>query len=62
MKDIFNRLKSPIVILQLISILETYMIAMSPDLSGKFKATATMLASVVNILAGLNNPTDKDNF
>lgn len=62
MKNVIKRLKSPIVIIQLISIIETFLIGMSPNLEDKIKLTCFTLISIINVLAGLNNPTDKDNF
>ncbi len=62
MKNIIDRLKSPVVILQIISIVETYLITIQPNLTTEFKATATFLTGLINILGGLNNPTDSDNF
>ena len=62
MKKIFDRLSSPVVVIELIAIFETFLITVNPDLSVEYKALATLLTSVVSLFAGLNNPSDKDNF
>lgn len=62
MKNVIKRLKSPIVIIQIISIFETFLIGMTPALEDKIKLTCFTLISLINVLAGLNNPTDKGNF
>lgn len=62
MKEIWERLKSPIVVIQLIGTVEVFLIGLSPNITKEVKLICTFLISVINILAGLNNPTDKDNF
>ncbi len=62
MKNVIKRLKSPVVIIQLISIIETFLIGFNPNLEDKIKLICYSLISIINVLAGLNNPTDKDNF
>lgn len=62
MKEILERLKSPVVIIQLIGTVEVFLIGLSPDITKEVKLVCTFLISVINILAGLNNPSDKDNF
>lgn len=62
MKEVIERLKSPIVIIQLIGTVEVFLIGLSPNITKEVKLVCTFLISVINILAGLNNPSDKDNF
>ncbi len=62
MKQIFDRLKSPVVLIELIAIFETFLITVNPDLSVEYKALAGLMTSIITLFAGLNNPSDKDNF
>ena len=62
MKEILERLKSPVVIIQLIGTVEVFLIGLSPDITKEVKLVCTFLISIINILAGLNNPTDRSNF
>lgn len=62
MKEILERLKSPVVIIQLIGTVEVFLIGLSPDITKEVKLVCTFLISIINILAGLNNPSDRDNF
>lgn len=60
--NILNRLKSPIVIIQIISIVVGVAIYFAPEIAEQIKIVSTAIVSVINILAGLNNPTDNENF
>lgn len=62
LKKIKERLKSPIVMIQIIGIFESFFISLIPILEREWKAIALLLINMINILAGLNNPSDKDNF
>lgn len=58
--NILNRLKSPVVQIQLISILVGIVIYFAPGMAEQIKIISTAIVGVINILAGLNNPTDKN--
>ena len=60
--NILKRLKSPVVIVQLITILATAVVVIVPEIEPQVKAVVAAVTAVYNIFAGLNNPTDKDNF
>ena len=62
MNEILERLKSPVVIIQLVSIIAGLIVFFSPQSSDAVKAVTTAAISAINILAGLNNPADKENF
>ena len=62
MKDILNRLKSPIVIAQIMSIISTIICAVTPNMQDSIEKVTYSLTIIVNVFAGLNNPTDRDNF
>lgn len=62
MKKIKERIKSPIVMIQIIGIFESFLISMIPVLEDEWKAIALLLINMINILAGLNNPSDRENF
>jgi len=62
MKDILKRLKSPVVQIQLISILVGAIIYFAPEFSDQVKVISTSIVGIINILSGLNNPTDTEKF
>jgi uncharacterized membrane protein YozB (DUF420 family) len=62
MKDILERLKSPVVIIQIISIIGALVVAVMPEFDGVVEKIVTSLAVIINVFAGLNNPTDRENF
>ena len=60
--NILNRLKSPVVQIQLISILVGVIIYFAPGMADQVKVISTSIVGIINILSGLNNPTDTNNF
>jgi hypothetical protein len=62
MKEIINRLKSPVVILQIVSIVATLIVTIVPEKETIVNAIVYAITTIINIFAGLNNPTDSDNF
>jgi hypothetical protein len=62
MKTINERLKSPVVQLQLISILAGVIIVLIPEVETEVKAVVGALVAIINIMSGLNNPTNKEGF
>lgn len=62
MKNILERLKSPVVIIQIISILVGVIVYFMPQFTEQIKVVSTAIVSIINIFAGLNNPTDSSNF
>lgn len=61
-EEIKKRLKSPVVICQLISIIMGVIIYFAPQSTETVKVISTALVSIINLFAGLNNPSDKNNF
>ena len=57
-----ERLKSPVVIIQLISIVVGVLIYFLPQFSDPIKVISEAIVAIINIFAGLNNPTDRENF
>jgi hypothetical protein len=62
MKNILSRLKSPVVIIQLITIIGTIVTLLSPNATESTKEIIAAVSVIVNVIAGLNNPTDPENF
>lgn len=62
MNKIKERLKSPVVLIQIISIIVGVTIFFVPQFSESIKVVSTAVVSIINIFAGLNNPTDKKKF
>ena len=62
MKNIINRFKSPVVIIQIITIIGTIICAITPELQGVIDKIVYSVTIIINVFAGINNPTDRDNF
>ena len=62
MKDFLNRLKSPVVIAQIVSIIGSLIVAIYPEFNQTVEKIVYSLTIIINVFAGLNNPTDKENF
>lgn len=62
LNEIKERIKSPVVIIQLISIIVGVIVYFAPQFSEQIKVVSTALVSAINLFAGLNNPSDKSNF
>jgi len=61
-QNIWNRVKSPVVIAQIITILVGAVVLLAPEVATPVKIIAGAIIAILNIFAGLNNPTDKENF
>ena len=62
LKRIKERLKSPVVIVQLISIIATFIVTIIPEKVEIVNNIVYFLTAIINVFAGINNPSDKDNF
>jgi hypothetical protein len=62
MKEILKRLQSPVVIIQLISIITGAVIVLIPEIAEQVKLVTGCIVACINIVAGLNNPTDKEGW
>lgn len=60
--SIIERLKSPVVVAQLVSIIFGVLIFFAPELTEEAKIVSGAIIAVLNIFAGINNPTTKDSF
>lgn len=60
--EIKERLKSPVVILQIISIIATFVVTIIPEKVEMVNNIVYTLTAIINVFAGLNNPSDKENF
>lgn len=61
-EKIKERLKSPVVIVQLISIIASFIVTIIPEKIEIINNLVYTLTTIINIFAGINNPADKDNF
>lgn len=61
-ETIKERLKSPVVIGQIISIIVGIIIYFAPQVTEPVKVVSEGILAVINIFAGLNNPTNKNGF
>lgn len=62
MKEILTRLKSPVVIAQLVSIIASLVVTLVPELQGMVDKIVYVVTVMINVFAGLNNPTSKTTF
>jgi len=62
MKTFLDRLKSPVVIIQIIVTIGALFVIFEPSYSETVKEIVAILTAMINVFAGLNNPTDKENF
>ncbi len=62
MKKILERFKSPVVIAQIVSIIGALVVAILPEFNEVVEKIVYALTIIINVFAGVNNPTDKDNF
>lgn len=62
MKEILKRLKSPVVIAQIITIIGALVVTVIPECEGSVEKIVYALTIIVNVFAGVNNPTDRNNF
>lgn len=53
-----ERLKSPVVIAQLVSIIGGAVILLAPSIAFEVKVIVGAIVAAMNIFAGTNNPTD----
>lgn len=61
-KTIWQRIQSPVVIGQIITIIVGAVVLLAPEIATPVKIIAGAIIAILNIFAGLNNPTDKENF
>lgn len=62
MKDFLNRLKSPVVIAQIVSIIGSLIVAIYPEFNGAVEKIVYSLTIIINVFSGLNNPTTREQF
>ena len=62
MKTIRERLQSPVVIAQLVSIIGGVVVVFNPSISVEVKTIVGAVVAAMNIFAGINNPADKEGF
>lgn len=62
MKDFIKRLKSPVVLVQIISIIASLIVTAYPEFNDTIEKIVYSLTVIINCIAGLNNPTDREHF
>lgn len=62
MKDFLNRLKSPVVIAQIVSIIGTLIVAIYPEFNTTVEKIIYSLTIIINLVAGVNDPTTREHF
>ena len=62
MPTIIYRLKSPVVIIQLITLLGAIAVTITPEVEKSVEQIVQALAVIVSVVAGLNNPADREKF
>lgn len=61
-ETIKERIKSPVVILQIITIIGGAVVLFWPGLADGWKIIAGVITAIYNVFAGLNNPASTDSF
>lgn len=62
MKKVLERFKSPVVIAQIVSIIGSLVVAILPEFNDTVEKIVYALTIIINVFAGVNNPTDRENF
>ena len=62
MKDFLNRLKSPVVIAQIVSIIGSLIVAIYPEFNQTVEKIVYSLTIIINVFSGLNDPTTREHF
>jgi len=62
MKDILARLSSPVVIAQIVVTIVGVLIFFMPEQTEAIQIVSGAIVAIVNLFAGLNNPTDRLEF
>lgn len=62
LNEIKERLKSPVVLIQIISIIVGVIVYFVPEIEEPAKVVVEGIVAIINLFAGLNNPSDKNNF
>lgn len=62
MKKVLERFKSPVVQAQIVSIIGALVVAILPEFNETVEKIVYAITIIINVFAGVNNPTDKDNF
>ena len=61
-KKVLERFKSPVVIAQIVSIIGALIVAIIPEITDPVDKIVYALTIIINVFAGVNNPTDRKNF
>jgi len=59
---IIERLKSPVVQIQLVSLIVAAIVFFVPEITEQVKVVSGTIIGIINVFAGLNNPTSEDSF
>lgn len=62
MKEFIKRLKSPVVLVQIISIIASLIVTAYPEFNDTIEKIVYSLTVIINVFAGVNNPTNKNGF
>jgi uncharacterized membrane protein HdeD (DUF308 family) len=60
--QVLNRLKSPVVLIQILGTIVGVLIFFMPNQTQTIQVIDTAVIAIINLLSGLNNPTDVQNF
>ena len=62
MQEIINRLKSPVVLVQIIATVVGVVIFFLPGQAQAIQVVDGAIVAIINLLSGLNNPTNPTGF
>ena len=61
-KEILSRLKSPVILIQIIGTIVGVLIYFAPNQAEAIQIVTASIVALINIFSGLNNPSDSKNF
>ena len=62
MKEFIKRITSPVVIIQIVSIIASLIVAVYPEFNETVEKIVYSLTIIINLFSGVNNPTDRNKF
>jgi hypothetical protein len=61
-QKILYRLQSPVVLIQLVSIIGGAVVLLNPDISELVKIIVGTIVAIISAISGINNPGDRENL
>jgi len=62
MQNVLSRLKSPVVIIQILATIVGVIVFFIPDVAQAVQVVDGAIVAIINLLSGLNDPTNPNGF